>query len=416
MLRKGIDVTALRSIDFWPEANLFSYETQRVTAMAPAGGADPGEVAWICARIDPANRESWQHEWSVMAKEVEGLAEAATTTRSRRDAYLRACNYWRQAAFFISFDDPRRLEYHLNSERCFRTAMQWFKAPAEAVEIPYKGSFLSGYLLHPEGETAQPWPVVVFGGTFDSTAEEKYFAVGRRLVEDGFAVLLWDGPGQGMTLLRHHVLPEADQSDAVGATIDWVASRPELDETRVATIGWGAGGYYTLLAAANEPRLAAGIAWCLMYGNDGDAGQPESGNGFSSFEEWKELATAGKLGNPILERYNYDWSWVRAGGDFQSHLELEGGHTLAGALGRVTCPILILMGGEDAVSFHGEGAPSMTDSERVMQELGTSDKTLVRFPAGGPGSRHVQADGMERARAVMADWLTARLLPERVTG
>jgi dienelactone hydrolase len=403
----------LRSIDFWPEAALLSYETQRVLAMAPAGGADPGEVAWICARVDPANRESWQAEWSNMAREVEEIARNAASTRSARDAYLRACNYWRNANFFNLFSDPRRLEYHRNSQRCFRAAMQWFDAPAEVVEIPYEGTVLDGYLLQPAGEVAKPWPVVIFGGTVDSTAEEKYFAVGRLLTERGIAVLLWDGPGQGASLLERGIPSRHDFEVPIGATIDWIAQRPELDETRIGHIGWGYGGHYALRAAAFEHRLAATVAWNMGYGSGYEENSDEDEyGGLTSVEDLVALADSGKLGNPILARYGFEWDIVRTPGGLDAMREKVKRHDLTGILQQIQHPVLILMGGEDSVSFHGEGAGAMRPAERALSEIGHPDKTLVSFPAEGPGSRHVMADGMERARAVIADWFVERIQPD----
>jgi pimeloyl-ACP methyl ester carboxylesterase len=399
---------ALRSIDFWPEAALLSYELQRLIAMAPHGGADPGEATWVAARIDPANPESWQAEWAAMAREVEEIAATAGSTRSKRDALLRASNYWRQANFFIPFDDPRNLEYSRNSSRCFREAMPYFDAPAEVVEIPYEGTFLDGYLIHPVGNPSKPWPAVIFGGTWDSSTEEKYFAIGRLLAERGLAVLLFDGPGQGMSLRERDIPSRYDYEVPVAAAIDWITTRPELDEDKVALIGWGAGGYYTFRAAAFEPRVAAGVVWNFDYGPTSGAPEPEP-LPYTTIEEWKELASSGKLGNPILARYGLEWTVKRTPGGLEAIAAKDRQHTLEGILHQVTCPVLMLMGEADSVSFHGEGAEELDPIQRATGEISSTDKTLVTFPADGPGSRHINADGMERARAIIADWLVDRI-------
>jgi dienelactone hydrolase len=395
--------TALRSIDFWPEMPFLSYEIWRMLATAPQGGCDPGEVIWTAARIDPANRESWQAEWAAMAREVEGIAEQAGSERSKRDAYLRACQYWRHANFVMPFDDPRKQEYHRHHQRCFRTAMPWFDTKSEVAEIPYDGTYLDGYLIHPAGDVPQPWPVVIFGGTFDSTAEEKYFALGRLLAERGLAVLLYDGPGTGSSLLFRGTASRYDYEAPIGQTIDWIAGRPELDETRVALVGWGSGGYYTCRAAAFEPRLAAGVAWNVFYGDGADEGDSEP----ASFEEWKRDADSGKLGNPVFNRFAAELTAARLLNDPERAKQDK--MDLTGILDKVTCPFLILVGGKDLLPFEGDSDESVSDSQRVYNELGSQDKTLAGFPSDGPGSRHVQVDGQERARAIMADWLVDRL-------
>ena len=401
----------LRSIDYWPEARLLSYEAQRLVAMAPTGGSDPGEVAWAVARIDPANRESWRAVWAQMAEEVEGLANSAGSKWTRRDALLRSSNYWRQAAFFIPVMSTERLEHHINSQRCFREAMPALDCIAETVEIPYEDSVLDGYLLLPEAASDKPCPVVIYGGSVDSTAEEKYFSLGKRLVERGIGVLLFDGPGQGASLLQRKILARHDYEVATAAAIDWLVARKEVDGNRIGMVSWGFGGHYTLRSAAFEPRLAAGVAWNMCYTAD-DSGSEPIPSGVSSVDEWKALADSGKLGNPILARYDMEWNLARSGGTLEGVRDYYEKHTLEGILGSVKCPILLIMGEEDSVSFHGDGAVSMTPTERALNELGSEDKTLIRFPANAPGSRHIQADGMERGRAVIIDWIDNRLNAE----
>jgi pimeloyl-ACP methyl ester carboxylesterase len=364
----------------------------------------------VAARIDPANRESWTEEWARMAAEVEAIAAAAPSTRTARDAYLRAVTYWRQAGFVVPFDDPRKLEYHLNHQRCFRTAMRWFETPVEAVKIPYEDSWLDGYLVRPAGGPPGPWPVVVFGGTFDSTAEEKYFAVGKLLSERGLAVLLLDGPGTGLALVQGRTRTRYDYEVPTAATIDWVETRPELDPGRVALVGWGSGGYYTCRAAAFEPRLAAGVAWNLEY-NDPDPDDTEEP--FDDTNTWRAEADSGRLGNPVFQRFLYELFMQRCNGDLEYLWKEERAATLKGILGRVTCPMLVLVGGEDVRPFEGSSDAAVSYAERVIAELGSQDKTLVHFAGDGPGSYHVQVDAQERARAIIADWLVERFLPER---
>jgi dipeptidyl aminopeptidase/acylaminoacyl peptidase len=83
-------------------------------------------------------------------------------------------------------------------------------------------------------------------------------------VEMGFAVLTpnvrgSDGYGKAYLALDDGVKREQALAD-IGATLDFVASRPELDATRVAVFGGSYGGYLTLATAAFFPeRIRAAV-------------------------------------------------------------------------------------------------------------------------------------------------------------
>ena len=80
------------------------------------------------------------------------------------------------------------------------------------------------------------------------------------------ATLSLDGPGQGETGFALNIRP--DYEVAVGAILDAVADRPELDLERVGAVGVSLGGYYVVRAAAFEPRLKAiaGVSGPFQFG------------------------------------------------------------------------------------------------------------------------------------------------------
>src|ERR1019366_3667184 len=104
----------------------------------------------------------------------------------------------------------------------------------------------------PEAPARAPLVVLIPG--LDSTKEEFYLWESAFL-ERGMATLSLDGPGQGETGFELNIRP--DYEIAVGAVLDAVSHRSELDLSRVGAVGVSLGGYYVVRAAAFEPRLTA---------------------------------------------------------------------------------------------------------------------------------------------------------------
>ena len=75
-------------------------------------GADIGECLSTAYRIKEGDFESWYEEWIRTAKRVHSYAEDSATNghaTSAREAYLRATNYYRTAAFFLVDSKDQRL-------------------------------------------------------------------------------------------------------------------------------------------------------------------------------------------------------------------------------------------------------------------------------------------------------------------
>jgi hypothetical protein len=76
----------------------------------------------------------------------------------------------------------------------------------------------------------------------------------------GYHCLVFDGPGQGAVLFEQGIPIRADWEAVVGAVIDAVIDREDVDPDRIALTGWSLAGHLALRAASGEPRLAACVA------------------------------------------------------------------------------------------------------------------------------------------------------------
>jgi pimeloyl-ACP methyl ester carboxylesterase len=142
----------------------------------------------------------------------------------------------------------------------YRSLFQRFAAlstPAiEVIGLPYQDTRLPAYFLRPDAG-GEAHPTVVIG---DNTSEELYYWVGPPGVERGYNVLLVDLPGMGLNTF-HGVYFRPDTEVAIGACIDYLSKRGDVDPSRIAFYGGGEpGGWVAVRAAAYEPRIAACVA------------------------------------------------------------------------------------------------------------------------------------------------------------
>ena len=100
---------------------------------------------------------------------------------------------------------------------------------------------------------------------FDGTAEEMHYGGAVAGVERGYHVLSFDGPGQGAARHLDGLVFRPDWENVVTPVLDWVITRPEVDQSRVGLIGFSMGGLLAPRAAAFEHRLAACVAVDGVY-------------------------------------------------------------------------------------------------------------------------------------------------------
>ena len=125
------------------------------------------------------------------------------------------------------------------------------------VRYPAKdGTSIPAWLYLPPGQGKRPVVVSWHGGP-EAQERPTFQPVAQLLVQGGIAVLIpnvrgSDGYGKAYLALDDGVKREEALGD-IGATLDWVATRPELDAGRVGVFGGSYGGYMVLATAAFYP-------------------------------------------------------------------------------------------------------------------------------------------------------------------
>ena len=232
----------------------------RTLMVAGTGGAEISECLLAAERILRKSDESWAREWANIAQSACGIADQAAQSGqviTARQAYLRASNYYRAAMFSLPHSDARLDTYLTSSRERFRQAAKLFSPPIEAVDIPFGDARLPGYFFS-AGHSKLPTLLVLNGG--DSTNEEMVHWLGFAAVARGWNFMTFEGPGQWSALqLNPGLLMRPDYEVPVGAVVDYLVQRDEVDPDRIALYGLSLGSLLAARTVAFDGRLCACI-------------------------------------------------------------------------------------------------------------------------------------------------------------
>jgi alpha-beta hydrolase superfamily lysophospholipase len=335
-----------------------------------------------------ANYGDWKTEF---------LAAASTCESLNRPAH--AASLYRAAGFFMSPDDPQR-------RHAFDKFIALFDAihrdkPIERISVPYVNSCLYGLRL--VAKTTLRGFVVVHAG-YDAYVEE-FYGLAQAIASQGYEVILFDGPGQGSTLMRENLPMTPDWEKPVGAVLDHFAL------TDVTLIGISLGGCLALRAAAFEPRVKRVIAFDVML----DFFQCIT----SRRGRWAEIALNGLVRLRLASLINLLAS-VMMKRDLMSKWGIEQGmHVLGVATpaeffcklkayttrdisGRITQDTLIMAGTEDhfvPLAQLYDQLPLLTWARSVTAQI---------FTRADQAQSHCQIGNLGLAVSRMLDWVDAR--------
>jgi 2,6-dihydroxypseudooxynicotine hydrolase len=237
---------------------------------------------FVAARERLSEGADWYDVWADNGKRYDEIGQAAIdagdTITGARWLWTGCMNY-HYAQFLWFHDPPRREEGQRRKVDLYRRAADYLLPPSERVEIPVGDVTIPAYLrLPPEAAGGRPLPVVLLIGGLESTKEESYLFENMCL-ERGLATFAFDGPGQGETYFQLGL--QADFERYSSACVDYLETRPEVDSDRIGVLGRSLGGYYSVRAAACEPRLKACVSWGACYHlDDLDDYPPATKQGF----------------------------------------------------------------------------------------------------------------------------------------
>ncbi|KAL4789183.1 Alpha/Beta hydrolase protein [Aspergillus venezuelensis] len=408
----------------------YNFEFIRMLGSSTAQGAEIGECLEAVSSMKAESPEEWFRVWHAAAQRAERLAEQAEQqgdSEGARLALLRSSNYYRGSEFFLHITphDPRLLNAIERSVANFRKAWSFgdYSDRVETLEIPYlEGTKLPGYLYtpHPSPNNGKP-PVIILPSGFDNTQEELYFFLVHAALTRGYAVLTFEGPGQGI-ILRRDKLPLRPDWETVTSwkVLDFVfaTKASTLDLSKIAIVGASMGAYFALRSAA-DPRIKACVAVDGFY----DLYEVTT----SRIPSWfVNLWQAGTLPDSIfnatvslIQRMNFqsDWEIRHAmwsfGVDSAAAVVREmARYSLRESedklyLSRVQCPVLVT-GAADSLYF-----PPEDNAVKIFGQLGHLDegaKELWIAAGGAEGGFQAKVGATTVLHQRVFGWLGRNLL------
>ncbi len=332
--------------------------------------------------------EAWYQAMMVLAEKLERLGNedtAAGHTLSAARKHHRAGLYYLRAERFAPHGDPRALLAYKRGVEHYQLARKLENAPVEFLDIPFRGSAFPAIFVKAKGEGRRP--CVVFQQGFDSLKELFYPVGGTQFRDRGVSLLIIDQPGSGGALRLHGLTALAETEHAVGAAIDYLETRNDIDADRIGVMGVSLGGYYAPRAAAFEPRIKA----CLCWGAVWDFG-----------ERWREMSTDSKKFGSIPDMLKHAM-WVFGQKDVDGVLEFGSKICCAPFADKLRCHLYIL---------HGENDRQVPLRQAEMLHaaaVNAKSRTMRVFKIADGGAEHCQFNNRTLAADALADYAAETL-------
>jgi len=238
----------------------------------------------------------------------------------------------------------------------------------ETLRIVGPAGTLAAHLYLPHG--AGPLPAVILCHGLTS-CKQNYADLAQFMQGEGFAAMAYDCRGHGESAGALDGLAWQD----VGAVVEYLRTRPEVDAQRIGLVGASMGAHNALCAAAEYPVIRAVVAFCT-------ASEITLQYGLMDPLYWHDISTEGGKVRVALP-------------DYLAYLET---HSIYQVGARIPPrPVFFIHARDD------EFVPCSV-SERLYAQAGNESRLWLLDSGGHRGPRHDP-----RVMHAVADWLRDRL-------
>ncbi|WIV13671.1 alpha/beta hydrolase [Proteiniborus sp. MB09-C3] len=381
----------------------FTYEFVRGLSVQQSGAAEFGECMETMGHIENNNFNSWISEWTSTADRVSEYAENQLKNGdkiSAEKAFMRASNYYRMAVFYAAHSDPKHRELWSHSKECFQNMLKLMDYPVECINITFEGAALPGYFIS-GGESKRPTLIAI--GGFDSTMEEVFFWVGSTAKEYGWNCLIFEGPGQWGALMNNpglHFRP--DYEKPIGAAVDYLLTRSDVDADKIALIGYSMGGYLSTRGALDQ-RIKACIPNTLIVDCGAAAKAGMKGLMKNDIFLNKAFGLMLKINTPA--RWSFQHSqWTLGVQNAHEWVKVYEDFTVKGHEDQYKNPMLFLFSEDDIIDAAAPNPEIVTGLLDFMLSI-KCDRYIRLFTKEEGASSHCQMGGLTYANASIFNWL-----------
>ena len=199
--------------------------------------------------------------WAITGKQLEEQAIEAEQKGhliTARGFYHRASLYYSRAMWSVMREnDPNEDLYCQKSLKCYQKVIDYNDYPIEKVEIPVPDGRTIPALLHLHKKIDKPVPCIFFVTGMDMAKEDFPNPLMNYAIQRGMACISIDGPGQGESLVRGYKVTLENYDEAGKATIDYLATRKEIDINKIGLMGISMGSYWAPHIASYDNRVKA---------------------------------------------------------------------------------------------------------------------------------------------------------------
>ena len=358
--------------------------------MAPFGCVSMNDLTRISIELRKVEvtsenwKDIWYNEANINFKKAK-LAEKEKKFQTSGLYYLRAGNYFYTGERFIP-PGEEKLELSKKAFNCYHSGLKKKYPEIEFIELPYEDTSLPG-LFYPAKNNSKPAPTIIIFNGMDNCKEMSILFAGLEFSNRGYNVLAIDGPGQGESLRLRGINARYDYEVVGTLAYDWARDRSDVDERKIAIIGYSFGGYYASRIAAFEKRFAAGISLTAGHWD------------LHEFQR-ETLAKAIKNGKSIAQS-NFQFQWVVGSKTSEDALEKSKKFSTKVIANKIKIPFLVTHGENDKII-------PVINAKKLYDAIPESTiKKLKIFSAIDGGCEHAHVDDRQVGINYAADWLTS---------
>ena len=419
------------------KSTFFNFEYLRVLGASPFQASEVSECIEALAYLKNDDPESWYTTWNAFGDKAKLLGEEALANQDKaaaRWAFLRAANYYRSSEFFLHINSPDSRMYSAiqKSSDVHNRAIALFDTEVLLFNIPYEnGIELPARLYMPQSSSRGLGriPLILQTNGFDSTGEELYLYGPAGAIPRGYAVLSFDGPGQGLSSRRDKTILRPDWEHVTTKVLDYLFDsfapkhdRLELDLNRIAIIGASMGGYFALRASVDR-RIKACVS-CDGFYSLFEVARSRMPSWF--INSWLDGTMSDGVFNAVsnfLARFNFQLNWefkhsqwcygVKTPADVMRVMQTMSLKMPDGSeyLDKVHCPVMVT-GAAQTIYFEPQ-----INAETIFANLGHLGKSEKLLWVGdGPSDGGIQAKiaTLSLMHQRMFEWLDQQLRVVRV--